>query len=277
MDEKKRTFIQFVSLIAHNANWKGFFTGTIYKGSFKGVCVPGLNCHSCPGASGACPIGSVQSFLSGLRFQFPYYVLGLLIFFGAVLGRAVCGLLCPMGLIQDLLDRIPLKRKIHTFRFDRQFRYLKYAVLVLLVIVLPLCVKLTPFFCKYLCPSGTLAGILLSLGDSKLYSVIGSTFYMKLAILCALIMLSVIICRPFCRYLCPLGAFYSLFNRVSAVRMECDTDKCVKCGKCSSICGMAADPSKDPNSLECIRCGKCINVCPANALGYTAPFVKKKK
>ena len=88
-------------MLLHNANLKGFFTGKIYSGPLKSVCVPGLNCYSCPGAVGACPIGSLQSFLGALRFRFPYYVIGMLIFFGALLGRTVCGFLCPFGWLRS--------------------------------------------------------------------------------------------------------------------------------------------------------------------------------
>ena len=83
MDNRKRFGIQAVSALLHNANFKGFFTGKLYQGPLKAVCVPGLNCYSCPGSVGACPIGSLQSFLGGIRFRVPYYVVGLLLFFGA--------------------------------------------------------------------------------------------------------------------------------------------------------------------------------------------------
>ena len=268
MDNKKRLAIQGVAALIQNANFKGFFTGTIYRGAIKSVCVPGLNCYSCPGAVGACPIGSLQNSLSGMSFRFPYYVLGLLIFFGAVLGRAVCGFLCPFGLLQDLLNRVPFPVKIRTFRGDRMLRKLKYAVLIVLVIIVPLSVKLTPAFCKYLCPSGTLSGILLSLSDTRLFAVIGSIFTWKVIVLTAVIVLSMMIFRPFCKYLCPLGALYAPFNKMSVFSMSCDHSTCTKCGACSTVCGMGADPSEDPNDMECIRCGACIKACPAKALSY---------
>ena len=254
-----------------NANFKGFFTGKIYEGSLKSVCVPGLNCYSCPGAVGACPIGSLQNALSANKFKFPYYVLGLLLFFGAVLGRLVCGFLCPFGLLQDLLHKIPFPKKIGTFKGDKLLRKLKYAVLIVLVIVLPLCVKLTPFFCKYLCPSGTVSGLLLALGDISLFRLFGSRFAWKACILGIIVLLSVVIYRPFCKYLCPLGAFYAPFNKVAAVKIAVDADKCVSCGKCADACHMCVDPSKTPNHTECIRCGDCIHVCPTQALRYTWP------
>lgn len=264
--DRRRLAIQGIAALLQNANFKGFFTGRIYQGGLKAVCVPGLNCYSCPGAVGACPIGSLQNSLSGMSFRLPYYVLGLLIFFGALLGRAVCGFLCPFGLLQDLLNKIPFPKKIRTFRGDRKLRYLKYAVLLILVIGVPIFVKLTPAFCKYLCPSGTLSGLLLALSDSRLYAVLGGQFYWKLSVLMAVVVISIMIYRPFCKYLCPLGAIYAPFNKVALLRMSCDEAACISCGKCKDICGMGVDPSTDPNDPECIRCGSCIEACPAKAL-----------
>ena len=134
--------IQLVAALVQNANFKGFFTGRIYQGSTKNVCVPGLNCYSCPGAVGACPIGSLQNFLGSKTFKFPYYVLGLILFFGALLGRAVCGFLCPFGFIQELIHKIPFpKKKLRTFKGDKQLRYLKYVILAVFVIILPILIK----------------------------------------------------------------------------------------------------------------------------------------
>ena len=276
MDSKKRLAIQGIAALIQNADFRGFFRGGIYQGATKAVCVPGLNCYSCPGAVGACPIGSLQNSLSGMTFRFPYYVLGLMIFFGALLGRAICGFLCPFGLLQDLLNRIPFPKKIRTFKGDRKLRNLKYLVLIVLVVMVPIFVKLTPAFCKYVCPSGTLSGILLALGDSRLFAVLGGTFFWKLSLLILVILTSIMIYRPFCKYICPLGAFYGPFNKVALMRLSCDKSACVDCGSCSEVCGMGVDPSEDPNSAECIRCGSCIKTCPAKALGYEFCLRKKE-
>lgn len=264
--DKKRFGIQALAALLQNANLKGFFTGKIYQGPLKSVCVPGLNCYSCPGAVGACPIGSLQSFLSGLRIRIPYYIVGLLLFFGAVLGRAVCGFLCPFGFLQELLNKIPGVPKRDHFRLDKPLRRLKYAVLVLLVVVLPLLYPLTPFFCKYLCPSGTLAGILLAARDSMVRAQLGGIFLWKLFVLLWVVAACLVIYRPFCKYLCPLGAIYGLFNRFALYRTHLDTDKCIHCGACAAACRMCVDPSKTPNSAECIRCGDCARACPTDAL-----------
>lgn len=274
MDNKKRFCIQSISALLQNAHLKGFFTGQIYPGASKSVCVPGLNCYSCPGAVGACPIGSLQNFLGSRKFRFPYYVVGLLIFFGALLGRAVCGLLCPFGFLQDILHKIPFPKKIRTFKGDRILRKLKYIVL-LATILLPLFCKLLPAFCKYVCPSGTLSGVLLSLADTRLVQLFGGQFFWKLSILCLIVLLSILLYRPFCKYLCPLGAIYAPFNKVSLLQLQTDTDKCTHCKACANVCEMCVDPVKNPTDTECIRCGKCINVCPTDALRFTTSFSKK--
>lgn len=262
---KRRLAIQAVAALLQNAHFKGFITGEIYTGPTKKVCVPGLNCYSCPGAVGSCPIGSLQNALGGLRFRFPYYVVGLLLFFGALLGRAICGFLCPFGLIQDLLYLIPFYKK-NRFKVDRFLRYLKFAVLAVLVILLPLCIPLTPTFCKYVCPSGTLSGILLSLNNSPLRRQLGMLFDWKLIVLGIVIVSSLIVYRPFCKYLCPLGAIYGFFNRFAVFRLFFDAEKCVHCQACAKACKMNVDPTRKPNSMECIRCGDCVRACPQKAL-----------
>lgn len=266
MDKKRRLIIQSLAALLQNANFKGFFSGKLYTGKSKGVCVPGLNCYSCPGALGACPMGTLQNSLSSMKFKVPYYAVGMLLFFGALFGRLICGFLCPFGLLQDLLFKIPFIKKIKTFKADKYLRKLKYVVLIVLVIVLPIFVKLTPFFCKYLCPSGTLAGLLLSFKNSTLCKAFGSLFAWKVCLLSLILIFSVIISRPFCKYLCPLGAIYGPLNRISLFHMECDSSKCISCGKCSALCDMGVDPSKTPNSTECIRCLQCVHECPTKAL-----------
>lgn len=266
---KIRFSIQLAAALIQNANFKGFFTGKIYQGAAKNVCVPGLNCYSCPGAIGACPLGSLQNFLGSRTFKIPYYVLGLLLFSGALLGRAVCGFLCPFGFIQELIHKIPFpKKKLRTFKGDKQLRYLKYLILAVFVIILPVLIKNTPAFCKYICPAGTLEGgiPIVLLHGKKFAMQIGALFSWKSAVLIVTVILCLMIYRPFCRYICPLGAIYGLTNHVSLYRLSIDRSKCIGCGTCLDMCPMAADPLNKPDSPECIRCGKCADVCPEEAI-----------
>ena len=263
--DRKRFGIQAAATLLQNAHFRGFFTGEIYQGPVKQVCVPGLNCYSCPGAVGACPLGSLQNQLSSLHFRVPYYVLGLLLFSGALLGRAVCGFLCPFGWLQELLNRIPFYKK-NRFRGDRKLRAVKYVILALFVVILPLSVKLTPFFCKYVCPAGTLSGVLLAARNRLIASQLGSLFTWKAIVLGTVVLASLIVWRPFCKYLCPLGAIYGLLNRISLVRLHLNGENCVSCGACSSACRMNLDPVRELNHAECIRCGDCVHACPHGAL-----------
>lgn len=267
-----RRIVQIISAVLVNGYLIGFQKGRIFTGGTKAVCVPVLNCYSCPGALGACPIGSLQAAVGGMERHFPFYVLGLLMLFGIVLGRAVCGLLCPFGLVQDLLYKIPVPKRKIPKKIDRPARSVKYIVLLVLVIGLPaFAVTKTgvtpPYFCKYICPAGTLgAGIPLMIADPALRKLAGALFSWKVLVLAVILAASAIIQRPFCRYLCPLGAFYSLFSRFSFFQMRLDGEKCIGCRKCEHSCPMAVEVTKNINSSECIRCGRCRAACPTGAI-----------
>ena len=177
---------------------------------------------------------------------------------------------------QELLHKIPTK-KLSTKRL-KPLTYLKYAVLLVMVFLLPAFLVNDvgmgdPFFCKYLCPQGVLEGAIpLSVANSGIRAALGTLFTWKLGILIAVIVLSVLFYRPFCKWLCPLGAFYALLNKVSLFQMKVDKNKCVSCGKCAKACKMDVDVTKTPNHTECIRCGMCVRACPTNAVRFRYGF-----
>ena len=84
-----------------------------------------------------------------------------------------------------------------------------------------------------------------------------------------MVVLAVFFYRPFCKWLCPLGAFYALFNKHALCRLTVDQDRCTACGACSKVCGMDVDVFRSPNHTECIRCGDCIRACPHQAIRRT--------
>lgn len=271
-NEWKRHGIQAIWALLTNSYLLGFAQGKIYRGKLKNLCVPGLNCYSCPGAVGACPIGAMQAVIGSWNFKFAFYVAGFLMFVGALTGRFVCGWLCPFGLIQDLLHKIPFPRKINTFRGDKLLRKLKYVILLVFVILLPMFVvdvmgQGAPYFCKLICPAGTLeGGIPLVLLNRTMRGAVGWLYAWKNLLLLITIFLSMLIYRPFCKYICPLGAVYSLFNPIAVFRYRVDAGKCTGCGACTKACGMNLDPVKEANHLECIHCGQCRNACKTGAI-----------
>ena len=270
-----RLLVQIGFTVLTNGNLRGFYEGKIYRGNGKTVCLPGLNCYSCPGALGACPIGSLQAVANSKKWNVSYYVVGLLVVIGALLGRFVCGWLCPFGLVEDLVHKIPFFKKVKTLPGERFLRYLRYVVLGVLVLALPMLLKNdfgtgSPWFCKLMCPSGTLlAGIPLTLRNPLLASQTGLLFWWKIGVLAAILLLSLYVWRPFCRYLCPLGAIYGLFNPVAAVRFRIEKDKCTSCGACKRACKMDIATFVTPNSMDCVRCGDCMRACPTHAIHTT--------
>lgn len=270
--EWKRHRFQILWAFLTNSYLVGFAKGKIYDGKLKNLCVPGLNCYSCPGALGSCPIGAMQAVIGSWNFRMAFYVAGFLVFVGALMGRFVCGWLCPFGLIQDFLHKIPFVKKISTFRGDWLLRKLKYVIFLVFVILLPMFVvdmlgQGAPYFCKLICPAGTLeGGIPLVLLNSAMRTAVGWLYAWKNVLLVVIVLLSVAIYRPFCKYICPLGAVYSVFNPIAVFRYRVDKEACVHCGACAKACKMQVDPSETPNHPECIRCGSCKKVCPTGAI-----------
>lgn len=273
--------IQAGATLLANIHLPNFLKGGIYQGKGKAVCVPGLNCYSCPAALGACPIGSFQAVVGSSKFRFSYYITGFLILLGVLLGRFICGFLCPFGWFQELLHKIPTK-KLSTKKL-KPLTYIKYAVLLVMVVLLPVLITNDvgmgdPFFCKYLCPQGVLEGAIpLAAVNSGIRAALGALFSWKLGILIAVVVLSVLFYRPFCKWLCPLGAFYALLNKVSLLGMKVDKHKCVSCGKCAKACKMDVDVTKSPDNAECIRCGMCVRACPTNAVSFRYGFGNGKE
>ena len=271
-----RGAIQAGAALLTNIHLLNFFKGKIYQGAGKTICVPGLNCYSCPAASGACPIGAFQAVVGSSKFGFSYYITGFIILLGVLLGRFICGFLCPFGWFQELLHKIPTK-KFSTKKL-KPLTHLKYIVLIVMVFLLPAFVVNEvgigdPFFCKYLCPQGVLEGAIpLAIASSGIRAALGALFTWKFSILLTVTLLSVLFYRPFCKWLCPLGAFYALFNKVSLFKMNVDKSKCISCGKCAKACKMDVDVTKTPNHSECIRCGICVRACPTNAVHFRYGF-----
>ena len=274
-----RRLVQLYAALLQNAHLRGFAEGEIYTGASKAACVPGLNCYSCPAAVGACPLGALQNAIAASANRPAFYAIGILLLFGLTLGRVICGWLCPVGLIQEGLHKVPTP-KMRKNRATRALSWLKYGILAVFVVILPLWHSLEklplPAFCKYICPAGTLegaVGLLSNPVNAEKFSMLGLLFTQKFLILTLTLTACVFIYRAFCRFLCPLGAIYGLFCRIALLGVRVDASRCTGCGACLRTCPMDV---KTVGDHECIHCGACMKVCPEKAIRLKAGKITLK-
>ncbi len=275
----KRKIMQLYFALLFNANLKGFITGNIYQGKSKIMCAPGINCYSCPGAIAACPLGSLQGSFSADHSTI-YYVGGILLLYALMFGRMICGWLCPFGLVQELMYKIKTP-KMKKSPVTRALSYLKYAILVFFVFIVPIMYAFRdtplPTFCKYICPAGTLEGgigLLSNKVNASYFSMLGPLFTWKFLLMVSILVGCVFIFRLFCRFLCPLGALYGLFNKISFFGVKVVQSKCTDCGLCVNHCKVDI---KHVGDQECISCGSCVGVCPTKAIQWKGPKIQLKE
>ncbi len=267
----KRRIVQLIALIASNSYFTAIPTASFYQGSLKGACVPVLNCYACPLAWGSCPIGTLQHFI--IVRALPFYLIGVLGLVGLVVGRWPCGWLCPFGWLQEILNKIPSPK----FSAPDWLRHTKY-VFLFAVVGLVAWITYEPWFCK-MCPAGTLEAGLpwlwwhargSAFADGMNFTT--GTFSVKLLLLGVFVAFAIMMRRPFCRFVCPLGAFLGMMNKVSLLQLDYDLDSCAiayakgsdfencrSCKHCSSRCPMNLKVPEQRGSVDCIRCMNCTS------------------
>lgn len=216
-----------------------------------------------PSVDALCPFGGLESlysliftgkFLSRV-FSSSLILLGITVVLALVSGRSFCGWICPLGTIQEFLNKlrnILIKQKNHiSYKKDRRFRYLKYVVLIVFT-----------FGAWY---GGSLLirpfepwVVWMHLGELG-HAV--EEFPVGAFLLFALMTGSLFINRPFCRYLCPMGGFLALIAKVSPLKLK--KINCISCSACNSVCPMGGEPGSADSisSSECIACGECVTAC----------------
>jgi ferredoxin-type protein NapH len=257
---KLRRSTQFLSLIIVNLG---------FTPAFKiGVVCPSFYCYGCPWATFACPIGVFQTYAA--LDVFPFFAIGMLGIFALVLGRFWCGWACPFGTVQDLVTWV---RRRRDFVDLPRFPWMSFVVLIGAIIAA--WVAADTLFCK-VCPAGSLfAAIPHRIASSELS--FGTYFYVHIGTLVMALIAFVLVSRFWCRYLCPLGAIFGVFNRVSFLKVKADPANCTHCGDCLKVCPVKIEEPEDiENSIDCIRCAKCVDACPTKAISIS-PSIRNRR
>lgn len=248
----------------------------IFPGLKTGLCFPFFYCHACPTASAACPLRAIEIgvYKKEWKLNFILYPILIIGFVGVLSGRAVCGWACPIGLLQRVTGKVPQKikkrypfaKKLGQHMIEPFLRYIKYLLLIGLVVVTPIYIG---FMFTDVCPIGFLVGsVPISVLNPGGFSP-NEFFYMALVIFILFLVLIFTIERGWCRYFCPIGAMLAPFNKVSALRVTVNKDECVHCNLCSNeACPMGIDVPNMDRDPECILCGKCIEVCPRKIIKF---------
>lgn len=224
------------------------------------TCV--FHCYSCPLSAFACPVGVAANYaaLFPVAFEVPFLLIGVLLIVGAVSGSLVCGWACPFGYLQDLLGKLsPIK-----FALPSWAGHFRYVVLGGLVLLLPMILgfKGIPFedqvvsICR-LCPAGALEAGLPYSAKSYMAGTGWTMSWVKTGILFAFVTAALLIHRPWCRLLCPLGGFLALFNRFSLFHLRFRSANCVECNLCRSRCPAGVKVDQEVNVTGCVRCLEC--------------------
>jgi Fe-S-cluster-containing hydrogenase component 2 len=212
------------------------------------------------------PIGAIFNIVpkSGFTFDVALFILGIAIFISLFLGRFYCGWICPLGAVQELIH--PGTKAQMPSAMDALLKYLKYLVLL-----------------SFLYLAWRTGNNLWSDYEPLKVLIHFKGTGLALLVLIVTLIVSVLIERPFCRYVCPMGAILALSSRLALFKMRTDAVACMVCGKCTSgDCSMNAIESHNTitdlpeiNSSECIYCLRCQKICQRSALRISAQRIDK--
>jgi len=221
-----------------------------------------------PTVDALCPFGGLESLYSylttggWLRRVAPsaLALLGGVLLMTIVTGRTFCGWICPLGTIAELSSKaarkLGIKQRELPKNIDQPLRYLKYVVLI---VIIAFTWKLGTLAWRDYDP--WVAWMHLSAGWSEVVEKPWSYIVLFLTVIGA----GLYIERFWCRYICPLGAFLALFQKIALIKVRRREEHCISCHLCSKACPVRLDPESVDvmKSAECIACGRCVEACPA--------------
>ena len=238
----------------------------------------------------------IQFFPSLLAVNF--VVVAVLIIVTLIFGRIYCSVICPLGIMQDIMARF--RRKKNRFSYSPERRWLRYGLLVVFLAAFifgagSLVALLEPYSSfgrimtnifkpAYEAGNNLLASIAEHYESYAFYSV--DTWVRSLPTLIVAVVTFVVIFvlalyggRTYCNTVCPVGTILSFFSRISLMKIRFDEDKCRKCGKCSRNCKASCIDFKSMkvDYSRCVVCGNCLKQCNFDALRYTAKKLSKSE
>ena len=234
-----------------------------------------------PSIHAICPYGGLETMLSFITFGafVKKIFLGTFVLFFVTIGLAVimrrsfCGQLCAFGALQEFFGKLGRKlfkkRPVLPQKLDRVFRYLKFAVLAVTVVMAWLTAQLwiTPY------------DPFNALGHLADFNALITTYLIGFIVLIVIVLGSIIFDRFFCKYLCPAGALYAAIGKASPYAVRIHNDKCIECGLCNKACPMNVDVMNSKKEkitdMECINCNACVLACPSEG-ALTTGFSRKK-
>ena len=286
----------------HAATWmlKGADAAKTLKARLHQIPGCTFHCYACPLATFACPIGVIASF-SAVHL-IPLLAIGVIVVVGSLVGSMVCGWACPAGFMQDLLAKVPLP-KFRIPNWMGYGRYAVLIILVVTVPLIWGKDDNPAFICR-LCPVGGIeaaipnaltstaaadpavtedteaspvaesaalspeeidAAAALAVADMPPDESSVSISNLKITIIILFVAGALVMRRPWCTILCPLGGMLSLFNRVSILHLRFSRTGCTECNRCRTNCSYGVQLDKRINDTRCNRCLECT-VCPGIGL-----------
>jgi ferredoxin-type protein NapH len=287
-----------------------FFSTIVFNLGVLPLLFPVLWTMGLRGGSAGDALTAIQLLSSGWNATyaiFPWLALASFLMAGVLIGKSMCGWVCPFGFVQDLTGFIRRRQTDVSPRTHETLVYAKYFVLAVALFVPAIFSAFNiagvgqPYSSAFgvfsqapftaLSPSDTLfstvprtiqgfhvSGVQSMASDilSGL-STLSPLFWVQFAIMIIVLIFAVYVPRSWCRYLCPHGAFMAVMNRVSFIGLRREPFKCEKggCRECVQVCPTRVPildlPWEKFSHPECIYCMKCADACPHGAIKVTYP------
>lgn len=297
-----RIIVQFLSFL--------FFSATIFNLGSLPVLLPVLWTWGLQQNAVGDAFTALQLMLSGWQQSapvFPWLAVASFLAIGVLLGKSLCGWICPFGFIQDLIDLIKVKKMEVASKTHEDMTLIKYLVLGIALFITGTfsVAKLLGAHRSYenamgifayapftaVSPSETLfatlpkmvQGFSNSIVEKPVWEALAEVlnltplFWVQFFILLGVLVFAAYVPRGWCKYFCPHGAIMAVLNRFSFMGLRRDPVKCVKgeCRECVKACPMKVRilelPWEKFSDPECIYCLKCIDACPNKAIRLKYP------